>query len=201
MEKRVTVLRRAKAAKPLDESYAADMTRELALEGEVQARTRRATLGNPIFNLVMASPSLRTIRTALLVLGFEETSMDEIITLDELIYGDPGSGNVVACGIDQFFRKIGYAPLAKYIPEDLEGHVLAHAEAAWNEVAFTIGDFAGTNVLVVGHSVLIAAMGYIACAGVDDFRTILAETNFGECEGYRLTLNADNLVIELELLR
>ena len=201
MTKKVTVLRHAKAAKPLDGSYVADMAREVALEGEVQTHARRDMLGNPIFNLVIASPSHRTVRTALLVLGFEEARVDEVITLNELIYGDPRGADPVARGIDKLFQKLGYAPLAKYLPEDSEGHVLTHANAAWSEVAFTIGDLSGTNVLVVGHSVLIAAMGYIACAGNDGFQKTLAEANFGECEGYRLTLDDDDFVIELELLR
>jgi broad specificity phosphatase PhoE len=148
-----------------------DKSRILAPEGEVQARQRRIKLGNPKFDLVMASPVTRAITTAQLT-----ADDSEVFSVRALYTPDDRDGKL----LDILFEKLGYAPLSEYEKED-GGALNRVADAAIAAIYSAIKSFRAQHVLVVGHAVFLNA---IACRLNRRGGEVLHETVLGECEGF-----------------
>ncbi|MDO8518463.1 MAG: histidine phosphatase family protein [bacterium] len=172
-----------------------DILRPLGALGVEQARKRRQTLGAPTFDIIAASPAVRTVSTAALV---SETLESSVIKFDAL-YSDTTSeqGKV----LDALFEKLLYAPCSAYYAQQGGEVVREHGIAAWAVVYNLLIHVHIRSMLVVGHAVLIQAMGQAICAGKTEMVERLGELNLGECEGYELTLNDDTEVTELKIIR
>lgn len=175
MSLRITLLRHGKADKTLPDHR----LHCLSAEGRLQATDRRAKLGNPVFDLVMYSELLRTQETARLVAGVNAKAARKI-EVPELFYKDEDPRAQV---LEQAFEKLGHATLQQYYElarEEMRG-LAAEAHRALTK---EIGCNNATNVLVIGHGVLLQAI-CIAFVGEDE---PFISRVLGECEGYILTM-------------
>jgi len=187
----LTVLRHGSSTKPADKSYEADLARQLTDKGVAQAKARGDMLKQE-FDLVIASPTKRCVKTAALVAGIDES---EAVTLDELFYDGQSEQSKA---IDALFNALGYAPLAYYLMSKGGHHVLAHGENAWQALmveietnarakdTFGSGYAEPKSVLVVGHAVLTPAMVFasIGHPPMSQDENNLVNANLGECEGF-----------------
>lgn len=174
MREIITFLRHGKA-----DTHKEDIKRPLSEVGIQQAATCRTMLERPAFDVVLASPALRTIATVAIVAGVPE---DAVFPVQQM-YPDPKEGDGAV--IDALFNKLGYAPLAAYLAEP-EGQALTrYGELVWSVLKETLGRAEG-HFLVGGHAVLTPAIGVAACADVPWHATSLLSANMGECCGFRL---------------
>lgn len=185
---KLTVLRHAQAVEGLD-----DFLRPLNTLGVEQARKRRETLGNPTFGIIAASPTTRTVSTAALV---SETLESSVIKFDALCsYTTSEQGKT----LDALFKKLLYAPCSAYYAEEGGEAVHEHGVAAWAVVLDLLTKTITRSMLLVGHAVLLPAMGQAACTSKPALVEQLGKLNLGECEGYELTLNDDLEVTDTEI--
>lgn len=159
-----------------------DRERQLTEKGYEQARARGQKLGQR-FDLVLASAVDRAVRTAE---GIIDNQPDlKIIPVEEL-YTPPGP---VGEAITALSDKLGYATLSKYMQE--EGGMVAmniYALRAGAAITKHILEHDGQNVLVVGHAVLLNAIGYYTGWFHPTIHTLL-DVQLGECEGFRFSLS------------
>ena len=98
------------------------------------------------------------------------------------------------------FNKIGYKPVADYLKEDDGKVVMEWAERAWGHTNAIIESYGNPDtVAVFGHAVCLQALGMQICSDNDllNFRSMIADLNLGECEGFVLTIE-DGKVVDLE---
>lgn len=197
----LTVLRHSTARKIDDTGYFADLEqRTLTEEGVGLAIQRRRKLNGSTYDLVLASPAVRTVQTAGIVAGLGRENIHDVVLVEELCYGDPKKGGD-AKTLDQLFRELEYAPLADYLGKGTDGEALNRiGTAEWHAVRSRAERAHAETVLAVGHAVLVNALGYEAVSDAVS-RVKLANTSFGECEGFVLTFDKDYQVVGLRLLQ
>jgi len=96
----------------------------------------------------------------------------------------------------RLFGKLGNQPLKTYYAEGakVEKKLSEYGQEAWKLI---LGIIARENcILVVGHEVLIAAIG----AAATNRAQLIMDTAFKECEGFVLTIE-DNQVTAVRLLK
>ena len=193
----ITFLRHANALPAQDARETSDQARPLSPKGIDQAATRHEALGNPEYNLVLCSPTIRAIQTAEIVSG--NPRQRELVS--ELL---PYQGKEM----DALFTKLGYAPLSDYRKED-GGLVDEIAQKAHVAIAQCIKGrmkiegvpyYQDYRVLVVGHAVVLNAIGCAFLhrkgrpqAGLLQLQEELAELALGEACGFTLVFDGDNI--------
>ncbi len=182
------VFRHGKAVPVTDEMlHTDDLARALSPEGIAGVQERVEKLGHPRFDLVLASPAVRTRATAGLIANVDEF---EVTCLDALCY----EGSVTAEGrrMDEIFKKLGHVPFGRYHEEAGNDLFVSHGERAWDEVTdaevfserYTLkADF---STLVVGHHPFIGGMGLAAARSKPQGGKLFNETYFHEAQGYTL---------------
>lgn len=185
MSLRITLLRHGKADKTLPNHR----LHCLSKEGRCQATDRRAKLGNPMFDLVLHSQLLRTRETAQLVAGLDESALTTAIP--DLFYEDEDPRGQV---LERTFKKLGHTTLHEYYKEARE-EMQSFAEAGRKAIIEEISRSNATNVLVIGHGMLLQSL-CVAFVGEDE---PFMSRVLGECEGYCLTLE-DGRVTSVEAL-
>jgi broad specificity phosphatase PhoE len=194
-----TVLRHATASKAEGKGYQADLARALSDDGVSLALARRMALDNPEFDLILASPATRTVQTASIVAGLDAGTTGKVLTLQQLCYPDPTKGDGIV--FDALFNRIGYAPFMEYLGAEGGAALFEHwGTRAWSMAFGTAKKAGAANVLAVTHAVCANSFGYEGAERNPLFRRRLAEANFGECEGYVLTLDSAGYAIDLDLL-
>lgn len=169
-----------------------DLQRVLSARGTEHAVECRVKLGNPSFDLMLVSRAIRTRQTGEIISGSQKIGAEEIHSL--LPPPDPD--------LDALFNKLGYAPLRAYLDADNLG---AQKLMYWAQVAASnIRDkvimralglesgraSGGLSILVVGHAVVLPAVGFELCRTVtgdlpDECGEVML-LNLGECEGFQL---------------
>jgi broad specificity phosphatase PhoE len=162
---------------------------ELTKEGELLAKK----VGDHFkhlypFGWAISSPEARAIETV----RFVTRENCPVQTAEEVGIPQKELGTIL-----RLFGKLGNASLARYIAEgtDVEKKLCDYGQTAWNTIlrAPTNAD----NILVVGHEVLIGAIGAVATSFDED----IVNSSFNECEGFILTLNEKNCAIETRILK
>jgi broad specificity phosphatase PhoE len=195
----LTVLRHAHAIPAEGKGNEADRARLLSPKGRDQAATRRLQMGDPKFDLVLCSPTTRTIETAQIVSGGQQVTVAEELSCYQ---GEK---------LDSLFAKLGYASLAEYRKHD-DGLMDEIAKGAAKAIAKALAAaevdiFPDFKVLVLGHAVASNALGinlieagmkvmeppWPVCSYCDD----LAKWDLGEAEGF--TIRFDEAAITLEI--
>jgi hypothetical protein len=181
----INFIRHAHAAKGDDGS---DESRQLTDVGASQARHRRLALGNPTYDLLLASPMKRAVSTMALV---GDVSAERIHIVPEL-YPDP-KRDPLGTRLDALFHKpkLGYAPVSKYLKAKGGSAVLEHGAIAWKALAAQIESSRWFRIGICGHAVSLPAIGIAACGPhpqTDHFRQQLLEANLGEAEGFAMLL-------------
>ncbi len=126
-----------------------DSFRMLTEKGEQQARMRAARIGHG-FDIVMASPTTRTQRTAMLVGGKPKTQMCVLESL--LTLPDPEGKKI----LERMGQELGRATFAEYMQHANSETLLRFGKNAAREITETLMRkcLTYTDVLVVGHDVL-----------------------------------------------
>ncbi|MBI2637076.1 MAG: histidine phosphatase family protein [Parcubacteria group bacterium] len=159
--------------------------RVLTEVGKLQALgfwTRCDELGLLPFDLVLTSPTTRAKQTAAIIAPDAVT-----IALPELGTEIPGEDGA---RLNKVYSRLKYAPLTEYLKEPGIGDILSRyvqIAALAIGVAMAKTGMPYQRVLVVGHAVLLNAIG----AGGDKFnaggKEILLSFPLGECEGFYST--------------
>jgi len=133
------------------------------------------------FGLAISSPEKRASRTAEIV-----GTGCHIIIADEI--GIPKGEDVL-----ELFAKLGNAPLTEYLKGTPAKERLAeYGQKAWKKIKSSFGE--EKHVLVVGHEVLIAAIGVAATqSACSSIARLITETTFKECDGFTITLENGKL--------
>lgn len=187
----ITFLRHGNAA-PHEE----DRLRPLSERGRAQASERRAKLGNPTFDLIIASDSVRARKTAEIVSGEQE-----IYILDVSLLLPPPDPD-----IDGLFERLGYAPLQTYLNANTPGtqKLTEYARQAAGEIVTIVAESVWASgldddssdeykVLAVGHAIILSLVGLSICraplgstsAGLGDITSSMLSLNLSECEGFQ----------------
>lgn len=183
----ITFLRHGKTEKAVN-----DLDRQLTEEGVKQAAARRRALGEPVFDLVLASSADRAKSTAAIVAGINFCS---VRGLDELyLPTDPADKKAV----DDMFEKFAYAPLRAYREADTTEALVRYGATAAKAILNEIQRTEVENVLVGGHAVLIPSI-IAHMLGTDT--DLVLDANLGEVEGIRVTLDENAHVIDVELVQ
>lgn len=149
-----------------------DLDRVLCQEGEIQAQQRRIKLGSPKFDLAIASHASRAVATGELV-----SDQTEVLTLVELYTPSGKDGEE----LDALFAKLGYASLEEYKKAGGWPLLERYARIAIAAVKDASTKRNAKNVLVVGHAVLLNAIGFVLDR--QGSQTLWA-IPLGECEGF-----------------
>jgi broad specificity phosphatase PhoE len=161
----------------------------LSEDGHLQAKECRVTLGNPTFDLVVHSELLRTRETARDVAGLDESATT--IAIPDLFYLDEDPRGQV---LEQVFKKLGHTPLHEYY-KDARAELESLAQDAHRAILEEINRSNATNILVVGHGMLLQSI----CIAFTGENEPFMSRVLGECEGYRLTFE-DGRVTSVETL-
>lgn len=182
MRLKITMLRHGQADKALSDHR----LHPLSAEGRRQATDRRASLVDPRFDLVLHSRLRRTEETARLVAGLDENA--ETIVVPELFYeeDDPRGKALNAA-----FEKLGHASLLKYY-EVVGNEMRSLAEEARIALAKVMESRKATNVLVIGHGMLLQAI----CTAITGLERLFMGRVLGECEGCVLIMEDDIAVVK-----
>lgn len=185
--RRITFLRHGQADKTLPDHR----LHPLSDEGKRQAAERRVSLDNPVFDLVIHSPLIRTWETAQIVAGVSDRSK----TLEfPILFPDDGDDCVKI--MNQAFLKLGHASLRDYYTlEEIPGVEQAikdWALAAKEELVPVIRHLDAYNMLIVGHGILLQAL----CRDFvgNEYAKLLLDCVVGECEGFCVTTKHDGTV-------
>lgn len=188
----IVIIRHGHAAPIVGDSYEAEMARLLTPTGYAQAFQRRLLLGSPTFGVILSSPATRTRQTAQVVSG----GVGEIQALPELCW-TPGTEFDRVLGA--LFKKLAYAPLNAC---RIQGGTIFDDQArhAWSRIKTLVDWGRDCSVLIVGHAVMVAALGCAAAAG--DYATdlTLSSRSFEECDGFKLSFISGRLS-QLQLLQ
>lgn len=184
MPLQITLLRHAKP----DKTLADYRLHPLSPEGRQQALDRRGRLGNPTFDLVLNSKLIRTQETARIVAGLNEATATT--SLPELFYAEDDPRGPA---LDEAFKKLGHTALSEYF-KVVRMEMESLAEEARLAIIKEVNRSNAKNVLVVGHGMLLQAIG-IALAGGDPL-SFFTKRALGECQGFKLTF-CDNNEIEM----
>ena len=176
----LTCIRHAEA----DKSTSPDNHRKRLLSeaGINQAHVLRERLGNPEFDLVCHSILPRTEETARIVAGINDKV--RTTTLRGLFYKE---WERFAKPMDDFFDKLGNAPLSAYDKAKAGRYTLSMAQTCVVQLLFVAVSKRASNILVVGHGVILPAF----CRHLCDTDEPFTSRPLGNCEGYQLTF--DNL--------
>lgn len=159
-----------------------DFPRKLTEMGRAQVRGRRVALGEPTFDLVIASPATRALETAEIIAGVNLLS----ISLCDALYEPSNRSDCEV--ITGLFAEIGYAPFRIYT-----------VEAPYEFGRYTIEVGAAikklippqaSQILVVGHAVLLNCL-ILSMIGEDDrYADLVLDANLGEAEGFRVVTSS-----------
>jgi broad specificity phosphatase PhoE len=191
----LTCLRHSKT--PSLEEGANDKTsRHLTQEGIDIALRRREALGDPKFDFIIVSSAARTLETANVIAGTEKGAVP-IVEIDELY----PSGD----DMDRAFTKLRYAPYGEYV-EDKDGRCVMATGKRMASVAHEALAMQPDkqNILLVGHAVVLTAMVAEMHNGVGNKLANVDEMMdyaLNECEGYVLTLNDRDQIVDLKVIR
>jgi len=176
-----------------------DSERILSQEGITLAKDRRTSLGSFRPDLVITSPFIRAVDTAIIVTGFPD---ETIVRCPELIYD---SDSEMGQALDRMYEELGNVPLERYWE-----HAEAGALASWANMAGTSlrqilsehGD--PENVAVFGHGILSNAMleAYLyhlrnhEYVIQDDFAELIGKP-LKECEGFDIAITGNMVGVSL----
>ena len=172
-----------------------DIDRPLGEVGHSQAKSRRKALITTAIDYVISSPARRARETAKIVTG-----KSKIATVTAL-YPDPHDGGT-GTRLDVLFNKpdLGYCAVGKYLVAEDGECVTEWATQAWAHTKAMIDSYGNPDVIAIfGHAVCLPALGMQVCTDGDllNFRSMIADMNLGECEGFALTVE-DGKVVDLE---
>jgi broad specificity phosphatase PhoE len=146
-----------------------------------QAQKRRESLGNPVYDTIVASPFDRAQLTAHHLSG---VPLEQIGVVPVLGWEKDTEFYRL---MDEAFRELGYAPFGKYC-EHKNGQIfIDRGKEMWSVLYPLLRE--GEHVLAVGHAVLVNAIGAEASLGNSEATNTFIETAFGECEGFTLVFN------------
>lgn len=154
----ITCLRHSIANKAFSDNH---RLHPLSNEGVELAKKRREKLGNPIFDLVICSPLIRTRQTAQIVAGLKDDS--QIVVVPDLFYEDDSEHGRK---LNAMFERLGHATLKEYLvqPEADALYTLGHL--GWKGVCREIAKCRHRPdpgaVLIVGHGIAINLLGIAA---------------------------------------
>jgi broad specificity phosphatase PhoE len=199
IERRIDVFRSSIAAQYIQGmTHAEDMRRPVTSDGIQLAKKRQVALGYPRYDIALFSPALRCMYTAGEIGELSEIPV--FLEVPELCY--PAKDTPEGTALAKLFSQLGDANLRAYDHDDPGNVIENHAHTAWDKVWETIVECGSKRTLVVGHNVLINAMGFIAAFDIEDQyskRCNMFETvTLGKCEGYSLYLT-DRTVVKVEL--
>ena len=159
-----------------------DLDRQLTEEGIQQAITRRAAMGQPMFDLVLASSADRAKSTAAVIAGID---VHRVVGLDALyLPTDPADKNAV----DEMFSQLAYSPLRAYREADITGALMRYGANGTAAILELIEDADAKDILITGHAVLLNA---VVSHMIDGDTDLILDANLGEVEGLRVTISED----------
>lgn len=180
MSIKITLVRHGKADKTSSLNH---RLHNLSEVGRAQARERREKLGNPQFDLVLHSILPRAQETARLVAGIDDET--DTIEIPGLYMAENDPRELV---IDKAFEKLGYASLELYLIE-AEIAISSLVMESQAEIERAVRESGATDILIVGHAVLLQALGK-SLTGMGLMGTGLPfnTCSVGECGGFRFTI-------------
>lgn len=163
-----------------DNKAPVDDQRLLTHIGEAQSLTFRdkaRDLGLSPFDLVLCSPKTRTKQTAVII-----APGVTLIELPELSTDIPGEDGAL---LNETYARLKYAPLGVYLLEPgMTGVMMRYGHAAHMAIDSAVAKAANPDrVLVVGHAVLLNAIGWYLTRYDIPNVALLSITSLGECEG------------------
>jgi len=161
-----------------------DRDRQLSSKGIEQAQKRGKQLRSINFDKVIASPAIRCIATAEIVSG------DCEITPIASLYIPPVE-TADGLAIDQAFNRLGYASLSKYLESEAKEALERYSQENASEIRRIETQDRVSNLLVLGHAVLIQA---IIMNFVNDNQLVLT-ADIGETEGLLLDTETGKITL------
>lgn len=172
-----TLIRHGKTDKAFSSYHRAH---PLSSEGVCQALNCRIALGRPRFDLVLCSILRRSRETALIVAN---TSRSSLTGIPGLFYEVEDPRGVA---LDQAFEELGYVSLQDYLQlPEVKGNIESLAKESLDHIVTKVEEVSAENILVVGHAVLLQALGR-EMTGKDRPFT---DRRIGECQGFQIRWN------------
>ncbi len=176
-----------------------DSERILSPEGINLAEDRRTSLGSFRPDLVIASPFIRAVNTAIIVTGFPDKA---IVRCPELIYD---SDSEMGQTLDRMYEELGNVPLGRYWKHAESGALTRWANKAETSLRKILSEHGNPeNVAVFGHGILSNAMleAYLyhlrnhEYVIQDDFAGLIGKP-LKECEGFDVAITGKMVSISL----
>jgi phosphohistidine phosphatase SixA len=162
-----------------------DHYRQLTEKGDLQARMLAENIGHD-FDVVIASPTARTQRTAMFVRGNPE---EGIYTLDSLVTLPDPEGKAI---LERMYAELGHAPVTAYTQHADAGTLIRFAKNAAKEITEILMRkcVTHTDVLIVGHGVLTnAIIGEMF--PTSEVQMLMLQTQLGECGCIRVQVDGN----------
>ncbi|MEA2715262.1 MAG: hypothetical protein QOG91_290 [Candidatus Parcubacteria bacterium] len=170
-----------------DDDHRDRQTISLSITGKYLAFRCGLRLGYPKFDLAIHSSTSATLETAEMV----AYGTSEFALIPELFYGSDDPRGVK---IEYLQGILGYAPLGAYFRFGAEAAIMSLAQNAVGAVSRVINKSQARNILVVGHAILLPAIGSILADGHSGFVESMV---LGPCHGFILQLidkKAENII-------
>jgi hypothetical protein len=199
---RVAFIRHGQTSPP--PAGGSDFDRILTDTGRAQVHSAGSSYGvrlQPYFMPIVVSPAPRTIETAEIFFNAVHGNND---TLIEYVTPRPLYDGVMQPDGSKLFRKIGYAPLRKYVDNDdnddrivardvlgTYAHTVANVLLDAVKGSNTCAENANSTLCFVGHAIYLpsAALHVAILAGCDTAsQDVILSTNTREAEGYLIDL-------------
>lgn len=146
-----------------------DADRRLTDEGQEQARRVASRLTSP-YELVLASPARRAVQTAELIAPGQVVVEVPVLYHAEVRQDDER--------IDRMYDELGEATLRAFLAKDASGAIERYGKSGADRIRSLVSGCDGA-VLVVGHGVLLCAIGF----AMTRYEPLL-DVTLGRCEGF-----------------
>lgn len=153
-----------------------DRNGNLTTEGEALAKQCRARLGNPHFDAGFCSSLEKTAKTLQIVAGTKAIPMT---VLPELLHD---TNEFEGQYMEEIFGLLGNVSIAEYLTygETAREVFIGFGAKEWLALTKNLGD--ATDIIVVGHGILLEFMVLAAS------KSASLNMHFNECEGAQLVL-------------
>ena len=181
---RLTFIRHGKTS-PM-ENGKSDADRELSSEGKEQVLSRKkrlAAAGIKDFDLVLCSPLHRTLQTARIIMG-TNGQVPPLAKVAELAVDTYQHSDLLTKMWEEIGSQSGLSPFLHH----QYGWALSYYSLwAWNKIGNLVRHSESSNVLVVGHGLLLPAIGHLAVGSLETKREFLTRP-IREAEGFILVM-------------
>jgi broad specificity phosphatase PhoE len=151
-----------------------DTDRRLTAEGREQARQFASRVARP-YELVLASPARRAVQTAELIARGQP-----VVEVPALYHAEVAEDDE---RIDEIYDELGEATLRSFLAKDATGAIERYGHIGTDRIRTLASGHDGA-VLVVGHGVLLCAIGLSMTRD-----EALLDVTLGRCEGFAVRPN------------